>query len=131
MNTGTAATTPVGTWLVTPVGGPTGGRGRNLLTLTTDGPIVWSGGDASFTVQHGAWLRTGDRSARLLLLGMRRAEKGEIVERGRTTADVTFNAAFDEFDASVVTERSDAQGRQIDSFTFSSHAVRVTVDFKW
>jgi hypothetical protein len=120
-------TSPVGTWLVTPKGGPTGDTGRNLLTLIPEGPIVWNGGPGPFNVGHGAWSSTGERSARLTILVIDRGTRGEVIGLGRTDADLRFDPTFDQFDASVVTEHQDPQGQRLDSVTFSSHGVRVKV----
>jgi hypothetical protein len=51
MSARAAAPSPVGSWLVVPNGG--GPARTNLLTLTSDGLVVWAGGIATLTGGRG------------------------------------------------------------------------------
>ncbi len=126
MGSATLAQGSVGSWYVIPHGG--GPARSNLLTLTSDGLVVWSGGIATFSGGHGAWVRTGDHQARFTFMILRRSPVGDFIGTAKSRGTIVFDAGFNTLQGTIQVDSFNVQGHLVQSAKFVSDGTRITVE---
>jgi hypothetical protein len=117
---------PVGSWYVVPGGG--GPARMNLITLASDGNVLWTGGIGTYSDGHGAWEKTGERTARFTFVFIRHSPSGEIIGTSKSSGTMSYDSTFKQFDGSIQSDQFDLQGEKTASTKFTSHGTRINVE---
>jgi hypothetical protein len=76
----------------------------------------------------GAWISTGDRSVTYTFIALDRNASGDFKGTFKVRGKVTLNETYDEFAGGGSVDFFDAQGKIVQSGTFTTHATRIKVE---
>ena len=116
----------VGSWVVVPSAPNRPPELPNVFTFTSDGTIIrFSPVDSGAT---GAWISTGDRTVTYTFIALDRSAGGDFKGTFKVRGKVTLNETYDEFSGGGSVDFFDAQGKIVQSGTFTTRATRIKVE---
>ena len=116
----------VGSWMVVPIAPNRPPGSPNVFAFTSDGTITrFSPVDSGAT---GVWASAGDRSVTYTFIALDRSASGDFKGTFKVRGKVTLNEAYDEFAGGGSVDFFDAQGKIVQSGTFTTRATRIKVE---
>jgi hypothetical protein len=97
-----------------------------VFSFTSDGNLIrFSPVDSGAT---GAWIDSGDRSITYTFIALDHSAGGAFKGTFKVRGKVTLNETSDEFAGGGSVDFFDAQGKKVQSGTFTTHATRIKVE---
>ena len=116
----------VGSWVVVPSAPNRPPGSLNVFTFTSDGTIIrFSPVDSGAT---GAWISTGDRTVTYTFIALDRSAGGDFKGTFKVRGKVTLNETYGESMGGGSVDFFDAQGKTVQSGTFTTRATRIKVE---
>jgi hypothetical protein len=116
----------VGSWVVVPSAPDRPPGSPNVFTFTSDGTIVrFSPVDSGAA---GAWISTGDRTVTYTFIALDRSAGGDFKGTFKVRGKVTLDETYDEFSGGGSVDFFDAQGKIVQSGTFTTRATRIKAE---